>query len=100
MFTVLGIKFLCTWPECEYENRSKTKFKLHFYNHKERPVVECEWNGCNRKYKNPISYRNHLKFHAGTTFICKDENCGQHFLNHSKLSTHRKMHNNQNCTEL
>ncbi len=95
----LGIKYVCTWPECQYLNRYLTNILMHIRNHLGKPIIQCNRIGCKRKYKDPRSFGNHLRCHLGLSFVCKD--CGEKFDNHSQLMVHRKKHrkNTESDTE-
>jgi hypothetical protein len=86
---------VCTWPQCEYSNRSSTNILMHIRNHLGKPTIQCNQIGCKRKYKDPQSFSNHLRSHLGLTFACKG--CGKKFDNYSQLMVHRKKyHKNTN----
>ena len=80
----------CTHPGCQYSAPSKTQLEVHMMKHtKDTPFV-CKVEGCDKRFKHEISYKNHVEVHKNKYFKCAFDGCDKTFQTKTGLMVHQK----------
>lgn len=61
----------------------------------EKPY-SCDWDGCNKRFRQKIHLEAHKNVHIGQRFQCDYPGCNKSFCRKYSLDEHRKMHTNGN----
>ena len=83
-------KVPCTHTGCTYAAISKSHLKIHMMKHSEGKPFLCEVQGCGKRFKREVTYKNHLDIHKNKYFKCSYDECGKTFESRSGLDEHKQ----------
>ena len=85
--------FVCTHPNCHYENSDPKDFYTHRMTHPSNRTFVCTVAGCGKHFYLKDRLCMHMsKVHREKTFICS-KGCGKMFKTHTQMTSHvRSVH--------
>ena len=82
-------KLRCDHPGCDFTTTYNAMLKSHAIKHtNDRPFV-CEVDGCGKRFKRELTYKNHLNMHKNKFFKCTAEGCDKTYQTAPGLLTHQ-----------
>ena len=80
----------CTHPGCDYIAMGKPQLRSHMITHSDETPYLCEVQGCGKRFKRELTYKNHLDIHKNKYFKCSFDGCDKTFETAPGLYRHQK----------
>ncbi|CAG2108516.1 unnamed protein product [Medioppia subpectinata] len=100
MFDLTTNSYKCRETDCQKTFETDESFRKHLYRHQTNRVFKCEYNGCDKQYRNRGSLKNHeMSAHSSDKpFKCDYNGCRYRFDSEDNLRNHRQRHNTNTIT--
>ncbi|CAG2110621.1 unnamed protein product [Medioppia subpectinata] len=87
--------YKCKVSGCGWSGRQQTSYDRHRrVIHGQQRIFQCDWPGCDRRYRDKHSLNYHRKSHTGEKeFMCSFPECGKRFIGRSDMKKHESTHN-------
>jgi uncharacterized Zn-finger protein len=85
-----SIKMKCVWPQCKYDTSLDRYLKNHTLIRSEEKNFKCDFENCNKMFKQKCSVNSHKLFHSNEKKFMRDWNqCDTKFKQKSGLRQHK-----------
>ena len=91
-------RFKCFCPKCEFSTKNECHLNEHIVIHSNKKRFVCEFNGCNKAFKQKPNYIRHKRTHNTTEknkLKCFCPNCKFMTYNQGTLKRHKTIHLNK-----